>query len=120
MPHAARARSHGSPGRRAFRRGIGDRQARRTLHRLFRDARTSHVVYDQASRTMQSLRDRPALTVFGSLGDYLRFQPRWGRLLPNVTQRVVPGGLHFPMCDDPALTARHIAEWHEAEFPGQA
>jgi pimeloyl-ACP methyl ester carboxylesterase len=102
------------PSRKAFRRGLRDRSTRRNMHRLFRDARRNTTIYDQAAATMGALGKRPALTLFGSLGDYLRFQKRWRRLVPGIEQRRVPRGIHFPMCDNPTLTAQHIREWHHS------
>ncbi len=100
--------------RRAFLRGMRDRPTRRTMHRLFQDARRNNTIYDQAAATMRRIGTRPALTVFGSLGDYLRFQKRWRQLVPNIEQRRVPRGIHFPMCDNPTLVARHLREWHKS------
>lgn len=98
-------------GRRAFRRGM-DRDARRTMHRLFRSAQRSEEVYTGAARAVDTLADRPLLTVFGALGDHLRFRPKWRTRFGDVREVTVPWGLHFPMCDDPRLTARAIDTWH--------
>lgn len=108
------------PSRKAFRNGIRDRDSRRTMHRLFRDARVNRTIYTQAATMTAAMGDRPVLTVFGSLGDYLGFQKRWRRLLPHVTQKVVRRGLHFPMCDNPTITAQHIRDWHRAEVTRRA
>ena len=100
------------PGRRAFRRGM-DRAGRGTMHRLFASARHSDDVYRQADLALTDrLADRPVLTVFGALGDYLRFRPRWRRQFPALDEATVPWGLHFPMCDDPERTADAIDTWH--------
>lgn len=99
------------PSRRAFRRGM-DREARRTMHLLFRSARQSEDVFVSAARGIELLRDRPVLTVFGALGDYLRFRPKWRARFVDAHDVTVPWGLHFPMCDDPHLTATSIDGWH--------
>ena len=105
------------PTRKAFRYGLRDHQARRAMHRLFHDARVNATIYAQASRTIDALNPRQALTIFGSLGDYLGFQRKWRSALPGITQTSIPWGLHFPMCDNPSLTAKHLADWHQATFP---
>ena len=98
--------------RRAFRRGM-DPAGRRTMHRLFASARHSDEVYRQAHLALTDrLADRPVLTVFGALGDYLRFRPRWRARFPALDEATVPWGLHFPMCDDPEHTADVIDTWH--------
>jgi pimeloyl-ACP methyl ester carboxylesterase len=101
------------PSRKAFRDGM-DRAARRTTHRLFRDAARDSEICRQAETTLEHLRDRPALSVFGAWGDYLRFQPKWRARLPRIEQTVIPRGLHFPMCDNPTMMAAAIARWHQA------
>ncbi|WP_037274148.1 alpha/beta fold hydrolase [Kibdelosporangium aridum] len=101
------------PSRKTFRSGM-DRAARRTMHRLFRDAARDTEVCRQAETTLEHLRDRPALSIFGAWGDYLRFQSKWRARLPRIEQTVIPRGLHFPMCDNPTVMAATIARWHQA------
>ncbi|MBP2327083.1 haloalkane dehalogenase [Kibdelosporangium banguiense] len=101
------------PSRKVFRNGM-DRAARRTMHRLFRDAARDSEVFRQAETTLEYLRDRPSLSVFGAWSDYLRFQPKWHTRLPQIEQKTIPRGLHFPMCDNPAAVAAAIARWHPA------
>lgn len=97
--------------RRAFRAGM-DRTGRRAMHQRFGAAVADRDLHDAADRARRALSDRPALLVFGALGDYLRFRPRWRRELAGPTEVTVPWGLHFPMCDDPDLVARTIDGWH--------
>jgi haloalkane dehalogenase len=92
--------------RSAFRRGMGPRQ-RRNFHRYMAAAR--HYDYRGVDAALASLADRPVLTIFGEHNDPLRFQPRWKDRFPQAVQVVVPKGLHFPMCDAPALVADAIA-----------
>lgn len=101
------------PSRHAFRRGM-DREGRRTMHLLFRSARSSQAVYAAAAEAVDELAGRPVLTVFGALGDFLRFRRQWAGRFQHVRAVSVPWGLHFPMCDDPHLTARAIDRWHDA------
>ena len=68
-----------------------DRAARRSFHRQFHDARVNETIYTQAAHTSPTSNDRPTLTIFGSLGDYLGFQKRWRKALPAVTQIGVLG-----------------------------
>jgi pimeloyl-ACP methyl ester carboxylesterase len=58
---------------------------------------------------------RPTLTVFGQLGDYFFFRRKWRALRPDLSEAVVPWGLHFPMADNPALVAGRIRAWHRAQ-----
>lgn len=99
------------PSRRAFRQGM-DREARRTTHLLFRSARRSEQVFAEAAHAVEVMADRPVLTVFGQLGDYLRFRPKWRARFDAITEVTIPRGLHFPMSDAPKLTAEAIDRWH--------
>ncbi len=103
------------PTRRAWRAGLRDRSSRRSTHRLFRDAARNGAVHAEAEAALAALADRPTLTIFGRLGDYFRFQKQWRARRPGIVQHVVPGGLHFPMCDDPPLVARLLAAWMEGQ-----
>jgi haloalkane dehalogenase len=104
--------------RRAWRAGLRDRQSRRLLHRLFRDAARNTRVQQAAETALAALGDRPLITVFGQLGDYFSFQRQWRRRHPVPAAVVVPRGLHFPMCDNPELVAREIARFLDS--PGRA
>lgn len=104
------------PSRRAFRAGM-DADARRTMHRLFQSARRSEDVYAAAADATVQMRDRPVLTVFGALGDYLRFRRKWRAGFADVTEATVPRGLHFPMCDDPR-SASPTAGWSTSTRSG--
>lgn len=59
---------------------------------------------------MTKLGGLPLLTVFGERNDPLGFQPRWAERFAEITQFEVPNSNHFPMCDDPKLVARAIAD----------
>lgn len=99
--------------RAAFRRAF-DRSATAAIHRMFSDASTNTEVHRQASDGLGRLKDKPALTVFGSWGDYLRFRRQWRGLLPNLTESTVPRGLHFPMNDAPTVVATTLERWEES------
>ena len=95
--------------RRAYRRGFR-RPQRRTFHRYLAAARRHD--YRAVDETMRRLADRPVLTIFGKRNDPLHFQPKWKTRFPQATQITVPGGYHFPMCDDPQLVTGAVAQWH--------
>ena len=101
------------PSRVAFRRAF-DRPATATMHRLFADAASNDEVHSEAAEGLTILVRGPAITVFGSWGDYLRFRRQWRQRLPRLTEVSVPRGLHFPMNDNPGLCADAITQWHEA------
>lgn len=101
--------------KRVFRLGI-DRDGRRSFHRYMRGARREDALFARVERTLRGpLADRPLLTVFGERNDPLDFQPRWRERFPEARRLVVPGGLHFPMCDAPELVAESVATWHREE-----
>ncbi len=84
--------------RRAFRAGLHRRQ-RRAFHHYMASARRHD--YRAVDRALDAFTDLPSATIFGQRNDPLHFQPKWKTRLPNVEQTVIPGGYHFPMCDDP-------------------
>jgi pimeloyl-ACP methyl ester carboxylesterase len=92
-----------------------DRRALRAFHLYIREARRATALYSEIETALHgSLRDRPLLTIFGERNDPFGFQRRWKELFPGALQIVVPGGNHFPMCDDPDLFAASIKTWlHE-------
>jgi haloalkane dehalogenase len=100
--------------RQAWRAGLRDRASRRLLHRLFRDAARNTAIQQAAEAAVAALAGRPLVTVFGQFGDYFRFQRQWRRRHPVLEAVVVPGGLHFPMCDNPGLVAAQLADRLEA------
>jgi haloalkane dehalogenase len=105
------------PSRRAFRRGM-DRAGRGTMHRLFASAGHSDDVYRQADLALTDrLADRPVLTVFGALGDYLRFRPRWRRQFPPSTRQPCPGSARSHVRRPRADRRRHR---HLASDPRRA
>lgn len=99
--------------RAAFRRAF-DRSATAAIHRMFADASTNTEVHRQANDGLDMFNNRPALTVFGSWGDYLRLQRQWRTFLPLLTESTVPKGLHFPMNDAPTMVAATLRAWEES------
>jgi pimeloyl-ACP methyl ester carboxylesterase len=100
--------------RKIYRKGFGPR-GRRSFHQNMASALDHDYAPVDAGR--QALADRPILTVFGEKNDPMGFQPRWKAAGADVEQVVVPGGLHFPMCDDPDLVAESITDWHARKAP---
>ncbi len=97
---------------RAFLQGMGARGTR-AFHDYVRSAGNSDHVYECAQRALNiHLPHVPMLTIFGERNDPFGFQRHWKALFPNAMQVVVPGGNHFPMCDDPALVASSIRSWY--------
>ncbi len=83
------------------------------FHDYLEEARFSDEIYDEVTRALTGpFRGLPMLTVFGERNDPLGFQLQWKRLFPDCRQITIPNGNHFPMCDDPALVAEAIRDWH--------
>lgn len=91
--------------RRAFRRGMRG-SGRASFHRYMRSVRRHD--YARVDRAMRQLAGRPLLTAFGANNDPLGFQPQWAERFADVEQLEIPGGNHFPMCDDPEAVANGI------------
>lgn len=91
--------------RRSFRRGM-DRRGRRSFHNYLRAAR--HHDYTRIDQTIVRLAEIPALSAFGEKNDPLGFQPKWLQRFSDIELVRIPGGNHFPMCDDPTLLASRI------------
>ena len=98
------------PTRRAWKAGLRDRSARRVTHRLFADAARNRAVQRDAEEAIAALADRPLVTIFGQFGDYLRFRRQWRKRRPDLTERTIKRGLHFPMCDNPQQVAAFLKE----------
>lgn len=95
--------------RKVFRHAMRHR-GRRSFHRYV--ASTRKHDFTAIESTVANLEGLPLLTVQGN--DLLRFAPKWADRFDDITNAVVPGGYHFPMCDDPQLVAHAIADWHRA------
>jgi pimeloyl-ACP methyl ester carboxylesterase len=102
----------GRQARRAFLGPTRDRTRRRAFHQLMADASQSTGLLEEVETALRtSLRDRPALTIFGQHNDPFHFQPRWRELFPHTRQVVIAGGNHFPMNDDAWGVAAAIRSW---------
>ena len=100
---------YGPADRRAFFGPYRQRGAARNFHRAMRSARQSTDLYAEAERRLRAHHgDLPLLTVFGEKNDPFGFADRWGAMFPNAWAWTVPGGNHFPMCDDPDGYADHL------------
>ena len=69
------------------------------------------MMSDVESALGTMLSDKPMLTVYGERNDPFGFQPRFKSMFPHAHEYVVPGGNHFPMCDDAAGIAKAITRW---------
>ena len=107
-------RRSGPSRREAVERAL-DGAALRTFHAYMRDARREMPIYDEIARALRgSLRTMPVVTIFGEKNDPFHFQRGWKEIFPGAWQVVVPGGNHFPMCDDPKLVAETIDAFHRS------
>lgn len=89
------------------------RRTSRNFHRVFRSARHATPLFAEAELALESnLADLRVLTIFGEKNDPLGFAARWHSMFPDARNWTVPGGNHFPMCDDPSGYADHIRDWH--------
>jgi pimeloyl-ACP methyl ester carboxylesterase len=92
----------------AFLAGIGRKEIR-AFHNYLADALRCESLYTEASVALKGrFAGLPLLTIFGERNDPFHFQQEWARWFPAATQLVIPGGNHFPMCDDPAFVAEAI------------
>jgi pimeloyl-ACP methyl ester carboxylesterase len=98
--------------RRVFLAGM-DRSARYNIHRYLGALRRENDVLQRAEAALRNeLAGLPALTVFGSRNDPFGLAERWKQFFPAAEQRIVPGGNHYPMGDDPEAVAEWIRAWH--------
>jgi len=88
----------------------------RNFHRAMRSARHSTGVFKEAEDALRSeLAQLPVFTVFGEKNDPFGFADRWQNLFPAATCWTVPGGNHFPMCDEPTGYVERLRAWHRSE-----
>jgi haloalkane dehalogenase len=103
--------------RRVFLAGL-DRPARRNIHRYLNALRREDDLLRRAETALSAaLAQLPLLTVFGSRNDPFGFGKRWKQFFPAAEQRIVPGGNHYPMGDDPQVVAEWIRRWHTQHVP---
>lgn len=88
------------------------RTSRKRFHALMASAILEDEYLSDVEGRIERLATKPALTIFGKRNDPFRFQEKWREHFPDVEQMVIPGGYHFPMCDDPEGVAQRIADWH--------
>ncbi len=88
----------------------------RNFHRAMRSARQSTELFRYAEATLTAeLSHLPVFTVFGEKNDPFGFAERWQKLFPASSSWTVPGGNHFPMCDDPIGYVTRLRAWHRSE-----
>lgn len=121
VPRASRSssgvgRQYDREDRAAFFGPYRNRTLSRNFHRAMRSARRSNDLFDDAEAALRSaIAHVPVFTVFGEENDPFGFADRWQGLFPSATSWTVPGGNHFPMCDDPTGYARRLRDWHRSE-----
>lgn len=92
----------------------------RNFHRTMRSASRSPELFDRADRALRTtLRNRPALTVFGEKNDPFGFAESWRERFPNATAHVIENGNHFPMCDAPGEVAGYVRTWYASAVAGE-
>jgi pimeloyl-ACP methyl ester carboxylesterase len=98
--------------RRVFLAGL-NRPGRRNIHRYLSALRRENDFLREVETALSdNLARLPLLTVFGSRNDPFGFGKRWKQLFPAAEQRIIPGGNHYPMGDDPGTVANWIRRWH--------
>ncbi|HSP14081.1 MAG TPA: alpha/beta hydrolase [Thermoanaerobaculia bacterium] len=108
---------HWDPALRDAARKSLDGRALRVFHRYMGDARRADRLYEEIDAALRGPLGRlPLLTIFGERNDPFHFQAGWKQRFPDAWQVVVPGGNHFPMCDDPDLVARTLDAFYRASF----
>lgn len=98
--------------RRAFIGMFHTESSRRRFNELMASVMSEDEYLTGVEAGLERLATKPALTIFGERNDPFRFQEKWREHLPDVEQMVIPGGYHFPMCDDPDAVAGGITDWH--------
>jgi haloalkane dehalogenase len=90
-----------------------DRSARRNIHRYLNALRQENDLLRRVETALsEDLSRLPLLTVFGSRNDPFGLAKRWKQYFPAAEQRIIPGGNHYPMGDDPGAVAEWIRRWH--------
>ncbi len=93
-----------------------NRTLSRNFHRAMRSARHSTELFRKAETTLTAeLSHLPVFAVFGEKNDPFGFADRWQKMFPTAARWTVPGGNHFPMCDDPIGYATRLRAWHRSE-----
>jgi pimeloyl-ACP methyl ester carboxylesterase len=106
-------RSMDAKSRAVLRAGI-DREGLRAFHYYMRDALQCDDLYKGIDAALTgALRGLPFLSIFGERNDPFQFQRHWRHLFPHARQAVIARGNHFPMCDNPEMTATLIRSWHQ-------
>ena len=111
-------RSLSREGKAAFRGPFKRPVARRNFHRVMRDVTHSDRLLESAEQALTSrLSSQPMLLVYGQRNDPFGFRVRFKSMFPEASEYIVPGGNHFPMCDDPAGIATALRQWWGETHP---
>jgi len=98
--------------KRAFTMMFRHKTSRRRFNALMASATSESAYLSEIEKHLDRLVAKPALTIFRKRNDPLLCQERWRMHFPDAEQMVIPGGYHFPMCDDPDGVAERIVAWH--------
>ena len=99
--------------RSAFLAGFATKGQRRRFHNMIGAARReTKYLADVESSLSGVLAEKPALTIYGEKNDPFGFQAKFAEYFPGAWEKVIPGGNHFPMADDPVGVADLIRTWH--------
>lgn len=99
--------------RAAFLGPFRDSGPRRRFHTLMGAARSERAYLSRLKTALRTtLSDKPVLTVYGERNDPFGFQATFKEIFPDAEEKVVFGGNHFPMADDPDGFARQLTAWH--------
>ncbi len=108
-----------SSERASFRAPFADRRRTERFHDLMRSALDSGPLFAAVESAVAGpLASHPVLTVFGERNDPFGFQRRIAARFAHHEGHIVPGGYHFPMCDDPDLFASLVRAWHRSRVLG--
>ena len=98
--------------RQAFLGPYHSRKRRKRFHQLMGAALAEQDYLSSVERGLRTvLAGKPILTVYGEKNDPFGFQARFREYFSDVSEMVIPGGNHFPMCDDPGGVAERITDW---------
>lgn len=107
--------------RASFRAPFADRRRIERFHDLMRSALDSAPLFATVESAIAGPHaSQPVLTIFGERNDPFGFQQRIADRFADHEGHIVPGGHHFPMCDDPELFASLVRVWHRTRVLGAA
>lgn len=97
---------------RHYRMPFADRKARDRTLLWFRSFMDPEIA-EELEANLPELRDKPCLITFGDKDAMYKegWHERWAEEFPNHQMVLLPGVMHFPFEDAPALTLEAFVEW---------